>query len=772
MSPRNFWCNARRAALLSCSALITVAFATSASGQEAPAEGATLGEIIVTAQKREQSLQDVPIAVTAITQDTLKANRITNVTDLSSIAPNVTVLRTLGGVGIPTFGMRGLIGAGSVAGQDKSVSIYLDGVSIASALGSTFDLPDLQRIEVLRGPQGTLFGRNATGGAINVITRDPSGEFRFRQELTYGNYDQLRSVTRVETPAWGPISASLSYTHDERDGDIKNIGAGRVWDRSVAGMGTAKSPKTLGAKNQEAVFAAVKFQPNDNFSTTYKFDWTENHFSAPGNSLAAFTPLALGAATGGLLLTQYNANPVPIAGSDRPKYVNNGFTVPGYQKVYGHNITTNLKINDSLSLKNILAFRKSYIFSATDIAGLDLINVVPSVGPIGAPYIALASQVFNRAEQWSEELQLNYTSDRVTLTAGAIYFDVDSVEGAPTGLARSISLRALPGGVLPRAPLDQNFNSAKSYAAYAQAEVHVTSQIDVVGGYRITKDKKSGTNYVAGSAFPFEYSKTRPSYLIGVNYKPTDDIMAYVKYATGFVAGGVTSTITFLPETVKSWEGGVKADLFDRRLRLNAAAFTADYDNLQAVSGGTFLTPPRPALGTIVITQGNLKTKGVEVEATALPTRGLTLNGSLGYTDWDLSNLNTQFLGPAANYRPQYRAHWTANLAAQYESEPLFGEARLMARLDGNWRSKIRMITRFPTPAGFEDVMFSPSGWTLNGRLALRGMKLSRGELEVALWGRNLTDSDRLMFPVSISYAVAGTYENARTFGVDVIYNY
>ena len=761
-----------RAALFNCSALIAVAMAGQAFGQTASDQGATLSEIIVTAQKREQSLQDVPIAVTAVTQETLRANRIANVTDLTSMAPNFTVLVTAGASGIPTFGMRGLVSAGSVSGQDKSVSIYLDGVSIASALGSTFDLPDLERIEVLRGPQGTLFGRNSTGGAINVITRNPSGEFAFRQELTYGNYNQFRSVTRIETPTWGPLSASLSYTHNERDGDVKNLGAGFVWDRSAAGLGTAKSPKTLGAKNAESVFAAVKFEPNDSFTTVYKFDWMENHFTPDAETLAAFTPEAgLGAAFGSLIRAMYNANPTPISGGKRPKYANNRFVIPGYQKIYGHNITSTLRISDDLSLKNILAYRNSHIFGVSDLDGMGLVNIFPFLGPVGSPYVVLGAQVGNDAKQWSEELQLNYNSKLVTLTAGAIYFDLKAVEGPPPGLQRVPPFQVVPNGVLPRFPADYNVFASKSYAAYVQAEVHVTPQVDVVGGYRLTKDDKSGINFVAGNAFPFTYSKTKPSYLLGANYKPTEGVLLYGKYATGFVAGGTTSTITFEPETVKSWEGGVKADLLSRRLRVNLAAFTAKYKNLQAVSGGSFLPVPRPELGTIVVTQGDFKTKGVEAEVTVAPARGVSLNGSLGYTDWTLSNLNP-ILGQMATYRPNYRAHWTGAASAQYESEPLFGEATLMARVDGNWRSKMRMLSQFPTQAGYESFDFSPAGWVVNGRLALRNIKLSRGDLEVAVWGRNIFDSKRPMFPLDLNFSGLGVYESARTFGLDVIYNY
>ncbi|HJQ66899.1 MAG TPA: TonB-dependent receptor plug domain-containing protein, partial [Gemmatimonadales bacterium] len=399
-----------------------------AVGETAPA----LVEVVVTAQKREQNLQDVPVAVTAVTAATLAANRVTDITGLTSLAPNMTILG-----GLPTIGMRGLVSQGTVAGQDKSVPIYLDGVSMGSTLGSVFDLPDLERIEVLRGPQGTLFGRNSTGGAISVITRNPSGHFSFHQALTYGTYDQFRSSTRIETPTWGAFSASLSYTHEEWTGEIKNLGAGTVWDRTAGGKGIAVSPKTLGDKNANSWFLAVKFEPNDRFNTVYKFDWLRNRTTSPGTALVAFTPEAsLPASFAPLIRALYNANPIPIAGAHRPKYVNNAWTTPGYQHVWGHNLTSNWRIDDHLTAKNILSYRHSAGWVTGQITGAGgLRNIFPFLGPVGSPYALLEANVANSAEQWSDEVQLNYDSKLVTLTAGGIYFNLHTHEGAPLGIA-------------------------------------------------------------------------------------------------------------------------------------------------------------------------------------------------------------------------------------------------------------------------------------------------------------------------------------------------
>jgi iron complex outermembrane receptor protein len=293
--------------------------------------GEKLEEIVVTAQKREQSAQDVPIAITAITADTLQANRVTNVADLSGLAPNVLVRPSAGSSGIPSFSMRGVVSYGVVPGSDKEVSIYLDGVYIGSPRASIFDLPDIERIEVLRGPQGTLFGRNSTAGAINIVTHNPDGQLGLHQELTFGDYNEFRTRTSLSLPTWGPFSAYASFVHDVREGDINNLGAGTFWDRSGPDthIGAQTSPTTLGDKNDVSWFAAVKFEPNDSFRTIYKYDHDEDHFTPDGVAAVGINPnLPL---IGPLLQTLVSSQPSPVVfdpSAKRPDSVNNAWATP------------------------------------------------------------------------------------------------------------------------------------------------------------------------------------------------------------------------------------------------------------------------------------------------------------------------------------------------------------------------------------------------------------------------------------------------------------
>jgi len=779
-----------RTVILACSALGGLAVSAATSAQETAEDESGIRDIVVTAQKREQSMQDVPVAVTALDQTALQVNRVVSVMDLSALAPNLNVINTGGGAGIPSFGVRGVLSAGNVAGQDKSLGIYLDGVYIGSSSGVAFDLPAVERIEVLRGPQGTLFGRNSTAGAISVVTMEPKGELGVKVQGTVGNYNQLRTAATVHTPSWGPFSAMVSYVHEERDGDIKNTGAGQTWILPTAsGLGTLKSPKTLGAKNAESIFGSVKFEPSDGFKVVYRFDRLTNHYTPPGVGIVAWTGRSrVGNAGDATMNAAFNAaiaaGRLAISGTDRPDEVNNFFTMPSYQKTTGHNLTITADLTDNITVKNVLAYRKSFLYSLQQYSGAG--GFFNGVNPYSLGDITL----YNDHKQWSDEFQLNYESDHLTLTAGGIWYSMKALEGPVPGMNRVSNRLTVPGGNFNNviANKELNDNKAHALAGFVQGEFHVTPQLDLVGGLRVTQDVKKGINTVNGVAqAPFNYNDTRSSWLGGVNFRPNDDILLYAKYSTGFVAGGKVAIIEFAPETVKSWEAGIKADLFDRLLRINLALFDSKYKNLQNVTIGTRLVPSCPpgvndpaintticGLGTVIVTQGDMHAKGIEAEVTIAPTRGLTLNGSFGYTDYKLSNLNPLFC-PAptcTSYKLNYRPKATGNLGAQYESDPLFGDAHLMLRVDGNWRSKVREISRLPVNAGQGAAEFSPAGWVVNGRLALRDVSLGFGKLEVAGWVRNLFDNDRPEFVNSVTDYAATSYEPARTFGLDVTFQY
>jgi iron complex outermembrane receptor protein len=802
----------RKSVLLSASALaIAASLPACALAQEEDGE-VRLEEIIVTAQKRAQRLQDVPVSVTAVPADTLVANRITTVADLGYAVPNLQVRTVVGGSSLPSYTIRGLFTLGSSPGSDKGVALYIDGVYLGAFGGSIFELAEIERVEVLRGPQGTLFGRNATGGAISFVTKEPPGEFGLKQTLTAGNRDHFRSSTRLNTPQWGPFSASVTYTHSERRGDIRNLGAGTVWDVSAA-YGRPKtftSPKYLGSENLEAVAAAVKFEPSDNFKAVYRYDYSEKDFTANGLGTIYAAPFIRA-----LIASQPNQSILGGISPKRPKAVNANGVVPSRTKAWGHNLTIEYAVSDAVTVKNILAYRWTEDLPPfQDISSIGgLINTGSAAwqtlgflpffaggsavvnSTIGAPFIIRPTASGGSDEQWSDELQVNVDTDFVTLTAGGLsyYTKLNRAQaGEENGVGRihSALFNVFPNYQVPflRQPTTgggrRTVIKMLSYAAYAYGEFHVTPQLDLVAGVRYTKDRKKGTDaasYTAAAAIvlPVDYRENKVTYNLGVNYKVNDDILVYGKYSTGYISGGSLAGIEYVPETAKSWEAGLKADWFGRTLRTNLAVFDVKYGNLQIPTSGTNLTPPRPEVGQALINAGDAKARGFELEMTyAPPIRGVTLTAALGYTDFKFTKLLPIALIGGVDYLPSHRPDWTANLSAQYRTEPLFGEMFMNARLDASYRSQAWGITQLPTTSALfpaaEQTRYKSVGklnpyWVLNGRLALEGFKIGGADATVALWGRNLLDEDSPnMMQALAFFSIAAHYEPARTIGVDL----
>ena len=204
--------------------------ATANSQVPQAAQAVGLDEIVVTAQRQSQNLQRVPVSVTALGGETIERLKIANITSLNTLVPNLNVSVQPAGSTVPTLTIRGVTGGQASPGADNGISLYVDGVYTGAGYGAISDLADIERIEVLRGPQGTLYGRNSTGGAINFITRGPSGQFGLRQEFSVGNRGRFRAKTRLDLPEWNGFSAVISYLHDEHRGWARNLGVGTRWD--------------------------------------------------------------------------------------------------------------------------------------------------------------------------------------------------------------------------------------------------------------------------------------------------------------------------------------------------------------------------------------------------------------------------------------------------------------------------------------------------------------------------------------------------------------
>ena len=825
-------------------------------------EGFGLQEIIVTAQKREQSVQDVPIAVTAVTAETLEANRISTVNDLGSVAPGVTVRPSAGGIQVPSFTIRGQNSFGVVAGSDKQVSIYLDGVYISSPRGSIFDLPDVERLEVLRGPQGTLFGRNATAGAVSVTTREPTGDAHIKAQFSVGNYDSYRVRLSADLPQMGPFSAYASFLRNYKRGDIRNGAAGTVWDRTLSSdrhlAKVTRSPDHLGTIDSNSYFGAVKFEPSDSFKLVYKFDYNEDSGTPEGTAFIGYNPalptLGAGAALVAPVINSLYAsnNIITNTSLEAPDVVNNAWAIPREQRVYGHSLTATWQATDDITVKNIASYRYSRVFAPVPIDGIstltftanelapyatliafssigqhpgitspaDAMAAIPGIiaanaaNWVGQRFMITSSQAASISKQWSDELQVNYSSERLQLTLGALWFHSKDEAGGPEGMQNTMSFASpfMPAnGQVPLGNEGRYFNKATSIAAYAQAEYKITPEFEIVLGARITHDDKTSVfrwdTMTASPAFPAigaipaipafslitpqpdivppAYKKTKPNFLVGLNWKPSDHTLVYGKFSTSFVSGGSVAGITFEPETATSWELGLKTDMFDRKLRANLALFYVDYKHFQQPSStsapeavdflndayGSLGTLLAPNLSTFVQQAHDVRAKGFELELTAAPTRGVVAGGSLSYTDSEFRNIDPIFLAAqGGQYSAFVRPKWTASAFASYETEPFVGDTTLQLRVDGLYRSNLMMVgnvTQQLARGVPVEQLSSPGHWKLNARAALRHINVGGVEGELAVWGRNLTNKRYATSTLFMPFGGSATYDPARTYGVD-----
>ena len=755
-----------KAALL----LTAMSLSTPVWAQEGSNSG-TVQDIVVTAQKREQRLQDVPISISAFSAAAVEAQRIHTVQDLDALAPNLLVRETPGTAGAPSFTIRGVTGGGLVAGTDVGVSLYVDGVYLGSTYGSIFDLADTDRIEVLKGPQGTLFGRNSTGGAVSILTSNPAGAFHVKQDVTVGNYAQFRSKTRVDLPAVGPFSASITYLHDQRHGDIRNLQPGVQWNYGPATngrFGIETSPERFGDRNTNAVAAALRFKPSDDFDMIYKFDYTYTSSTPTGNSPVILGDPASGAGVvAGILASQPPGNAALMSQftTQRPDAVNGWFAAPGYMKNYGHNLTSSYHVNSMLSFKDILAYRDVNSVTIPEQDGLGGLVTPGFFGPAvaGSPFIVFAAPSQFNTNQFSNEFQMYLTARRFKLTSGFLYFTSTADSGPMPGAPSILVFSPLPNYVVPGSPTVPTHVDARSIAVFSQAEYNLTDSLTAVGGIRETWDRKTGTdNSNVATPIPIDYKTAKLTWLAGVNYKPSKDALLYAKVSTGFIAGGSFGGHKYLPESALSYEAGVKADSFDRRLRTNLSLFYVDYTDQQFLlfSGGVLS----------MYNAGKARAWGGEFESTLVPVKGLTLTAGLGYTNFKYTYLDPS-IGTLSTFFPVNRPKWTSTLSAQYETPTYSWGGKLVFRADTNYKSAMLMINA-PISDAERAAMTAPPTWIVNGRLALVDIPVSGAKAEVALWARNLTNNRALASGADLGFLETATFEPARTFGVDLNFKY
>jgi iron complex outermembrane recepter protein len=771
------------------SLLLTVLGAVPAVASAADEPTAMLESIVVTAQKREENLQDVPVAVTALTSQTLEEMRFENLSNLSAVAPGVSDRHSPGGNEAPNLTMRGVFGSGTFA-SDPGISLYIDGIYLSSTLGAEVDLADIERIEILRGPQGTLFGRNALAGAVNVITKEPSGSFAVHQQLSFGNFKEIRSKTSVDLPTWNDFSASVTFLHDQEQGDVNNLGAGTAWNWGPATdgkYGVRISPETLGAHDTNAVSLGIKFENDSGFKAVYRGNYSHKIFTPDATGLLTFNtgPGAnafLGGLFGGLQAGQNPALRTPLSAT-RPESVNNGYTTPGLDQEQSHSLTMTLPVNDYLSFKNLLAYRTVHVDSSDQLDGEGGLLAAP-----GIPILPISNATQSDQRSVQEELQANIDTTWVKSTIGSMYYQSRTIEGgfpnslnAPFGSGLFPGVPAFVNFVAPTVPgaLDDNVR-LNSYAIYSQNDVHILPKLDLVLGGRYSKDQRGGLDNSptpGGPGVSVDYDKTTPTYLGGLNYKLTEDIFAYAKFSTAYITGGRLANVPFAPETAKSYEVGVKSDLLDHKLRVNVAIYSAQYTNVQVLTGPQVgcANVPGVALtaGQCVISGGDERASGAEAEVTYVPVAGLTLAANTAYTHVKISNVPASLLAPDGNYVLPFLPDWTASLSAQYRGSDLevIHGAHVTGRFGADYVSRAYGSTP-NSVVSVADAAAIPARTIFDGRLGLGGFQLAGAETEVALFVKNLTNNKSITYDFNAAASIPVNYQKAREFGIDLLANF
>ena len=764
-------------ACMAGAAMIAITSATTSAAQEASAEDrpAGLAEIVVTAQKRSENLQSTPLAISAVTAETIEQRGITDVSSLSSVAPNLVVGMTGAGTANVALFIRGVGESDTVLTADSPVGIYVDGVVLGRTSGAVFDLVDLERIEVLRGPQGTLYGRNTTGGAVNLISKKPGDAFAVDQLLSAGSLGLLQSKTSIDTGEWGDsgLRARFTYLYKQRDGWVDNL--------------LRSDSKDPGAYNIDALRLALRYDRGGPIRVDYAFDYNDRRGVAIPAQLIAARPD---------VLAYINASPLlggttPLVDPERRSTQLADTDGPVRDRIFGHTLVVEADLTDSLKLRSLTGYRdwKNSVVSDQDgnggLVGLVVDPGILAGGPLvsqGVKPISLFNLTFERAQhQFSQELNLiGKLGQSIDFVVGAYYFREVARDANPTFFTLIIPaggpVEAAPGVFVNSVGVNLATDNiyrhvSRSQALFGQATAHIGDRLNLTAGLRYTHDDKhlvQSVPYVR--ALNRRFSKLNWS--VTLDYQASDAIMAYARAATGYKAGGINARAAndgFGPESLTSYELGAKAELFDRKVRLNTAVF---YNNLKDLQRSQFLAGAGGTVST-TINAGAARYIGVEAEAAAAVTDRLTLSANFGYvdrkfTDFDLfvpTTGQTVDISKTAKFTGSAAA--TLSAAAEYRQPLDF--ATLTARLDYSYRSRVYYSTSAIVNPFHEEISDGPVG-LLDARATLSEMEVGGGKLAVSGWVKNLTNRVHKLWGVdfgALGFAYAN-YAEPRTWGVDV----
>ncbi|CAB1370825.1 TonB-dependent receptor [Denitratisoma oestradiolicum] len=731
-----------------------------------------LEEVVVTAQKRQEKLQDVPISITAISGAQLETRGIDGVSGLNSLAPNLMFRNNPSSNSITTIAIRGSVTGQPAIWMDPPIGTYVDGVYIGKAQGGIFDIIDLERVEVLRGPQGTLFGRNTEGGAVNFISRKPSGEFGGTVGLEVGNYGRTVEKAVIDLPKMGLFSIKLGYRKEDQDGWVKN---------TTSGVGD------FGKRDKEAFQLAARMDISNHTKVDYKFDHSETDGTPPVNSLYSLRGWA-GTPAAGALRTALEG----FVTTDRPKSAGSPAGYPIFERIKtdGHALTVSHQLNQKNEIKYIYAKRDMDYDDGNSGSGTDLLSVATS--PTTSVGAARYYQRHTKYKSDSHELQWIGNTERMNYVLGLYSFKDDGTTLGP----QDFSVFGLP-------MMHSDYGvKTDAKAWFGQLDYKVTEALTATFGMRHTTEKKSGWTHrfrTSGYDGPFvaevvpmtsydaSWSANTPVAALG--YKMTETTNLYARVARGFKSGGFSAENTniaalrtpFNPERSLSMEVGVKSSLLDNRAQVSAAYFRNKLTDLH-------ITQLLPGTSVSVLTNAGKATyKGIELEGAFQLTDGWRLQGNYGYLDakFDeyidnaLNIAGRPLIDTAGNRLPPYAPKHTFNLTLDGRlARTAWGTLR--AILDYTYTAKMNLyaVNKSLTAAnaggsyvvGLDDL---PAIRNLNARLLLADIPVGGpGKADVSIWIKNLTDEKNPIQKIDVGTSMTANWQEPRTYGISVNYKW
>ena len=757
----------------------------------APAIGQDQGieDIIVTAQKREENMQDVPIAVSAFSSAALEARGATALTSLfQSPPPGVVMQPFAGSQTLLIVDMRGVTNGDPGQGTtEMGTAVYIDDVYLGRAQGLGTELADPERIEVLRGPQGTLFGRNAEGGAIRIVTKKPTGEWGANGKIVYGNFDQQRYEAHLNLPSIAGFAVKLDYLNTSHDGWTKN---GPRVDRLAR-------QEDFGKFDAEGWRASVRWRPMDAITVDYAYDHSVtddvrdyNVLVRPPYGFAPNGPLTP-------LATFQGARPITDSIHERTDTAwTSLYNAPFRTKASGHMLQAAWDLNDALTFRSITAFRKTretggnqlggaFTLQRLGASGMPISALVPGLGTtsLGLPantqvYAISGVTSYNdvKQKQESQEFQLVGSLPEVEFVLGAYYFHEKvtdtrqsflSIVYTDAALTQAYGVNPFTVGSAGAGLSSQNAEST-SYAGFAQATwtpAFAGDRLHLTAGLRWTSDKKTFLRTmnngapVSTTGEPFREKRWDPAFTIA--YDLADRVNVYAKYSQAYRAGGVSvRSPNFKPfgaEVNKAYELGLKSEMLDRRLRVNAAIFENRIHNRQITAQ---LDPAgNPAVTDTINAPGVTRIRGGELEIVAAPTRGLQLAMTYAYLKGKRPP-SYLVIDPNAELRIQSLPKHAVTAAFDY-TVPLATVGDLAFHMDYAMASKTPGTGRVAYGAYAYDIDRNVA----NARIALQNIELGPVKWRLAFFGKNIFDT---AYPVFTAPGANAILSPPRTYGIEL----